>query len=99
MLEQLQLLWLRSRFLYFRTMIDVYVGKLFVSNTHHSHAATFGHEMLYALHVNVGIGHTSAVAHIDGKLKHGEAIHLQLSAEKLIGFLILTRLRREIKKY
>ena len=53
----------------------------------------------YAFHVDIGILHAGAMAQIDGKLKHSEAVLLQLLAEGGIRFPLLLGLGGKVEEH
>ena len=97
--KQFQLHWLRVYLGNLGTMKHHNVLKLLVGNAHDSNMAKLWHEVLYTLHMNIGIRHACTMPNVDGELEHGETVHLQLFAKQGIGTLVLLCIRRQIKKH
>ena len=57
-----------------------------------------GTKPLDALDVHLGIVHAGAVPHIDGKLKHGEAIVAKKFAKKLVRLFVLLCFGRQVEE-
>lgn len=91
-LKQLQLLtWSIGR-LWLGTKKELYVTKLLVSDAHDSHLSEFWQHGFYPFAMNLCILHAGTMAHVDGKLKHGEPVLNKSLAEFGVFLDILLRL-------
>ena len=72
--------------------------KLLVSKRHDHHLTLIGEHRLDPPHMRLRLLHTRTMAHIDGVLKHREAILQELLAEAGSRLALLRRTRRQIKE-
>lgn len=98
-LKQFQLLSGRIGALWFRSVENINVAKLFVGDTDDTDIPELGKKRLHPFFMHFGIFHTGAVADVDGKLKHRKAVFYQVFPKCGIGFFLLLRFGGQVKQY
>ena len=73
--------------------------KLFVGNAQYAHLALWWEKHFYPFYMHLGIFTAGAVAHINGELKHGEAVAQKFLAEVGVGFPLFLGIGRQVKKH
>ena len=78
---------------------DFNFAKLFVGDGYDGHMTVFGQQCFDTSQMYVGILTAGTVAHIDGKLKHGESVAHEFFAELGSGMTLLLGVGREVEEY
>lgn len=79
------MLWAYLRLFGFGALEQFDGTKLFVGNAHDADIAILGQKTLDSSDVGIGILNTGTMAHIDGELKHSEAIaHKTLAKQRIV---------------
>ena len=76
-----------------------YLTKLFIRDTEYAYLTKLGQKRLYSLYMNRRVLTAGAMPYIDGELKHGKAIALQVLAKINICLLFIFGFGRQIKKH
>lgn len=98
-LEQFQLLSRRRDTLLLLAAKQLNGGELLVGHAKDADIAIVGKNRFDSLNMHLGILLTGTMAHVDGELKHREAVTLQILAKVSIGLAISFRLGRQIEKH
>ena len=96
-LKQLQLLAWRIGMLGLCAKEQLNIAKLLVSDAHNANLPEFGQDGFHSFAMNLCILHAGTMAHIDGKLKHGEPVLYESFAEFGVFLDILLRLRWKVE--
>ena len=80
-LKQLQLLTWGIGLLRLSAIKQLNVAKLLVSDAHNANLPEFGQDGFHTFAMNLCILHAGTMAHVDGKLKHGEPVLYESFAE------------------
>ena len=80
-------------------MENLYLPELFVRDAHDPYVTRLRQKRLHPLDMHVRVLATGAMTHVDRKLEHRETVFQDFLPEIGVGFALLLRLGRQIKKH
>ena len=98
-LKQLQLLARCIGLLGLGAKEQLNIAKLLVCDAYNAYLPEFGQDGFHSLAMNLCILHAGAMAHVDGKLKHGETVLNETFAKFGVFLDILLRFCREVEQH